>query len=261
MLLLQIPDVAVLSGDTLLSPDSIIPEEILSEPVEQVADTLGAIATEAAPAAESIASMSLWDLCLQGGWAMIPLVLLLLLTIYILVERALVIGKAARNDEGFMQRIRAYIHENEIESAQNLCRLTDTPQARLIAKGISRIGRPMNDVLVAIENTGNLEVAGLSKGLPWLATTAAGAPMIGFLGTVIGMVQAFYAIAQSGSSATIDSFADGIYSALVTTVAGLVVGVIALFAYNYLVARVNKVMNLLEASTMDFMDLLNEPVD
>ncbi len=117
----------------------------------------------------------------------------------------------------------------------------------------------MNDVLVAIENTGNLEIASLSRGLPWLATTAAGAPMLGFLGTVIGMVQAFYAIAQSGSSATIDSFAGGIYSALVTTVAGLIVGIIALFAYNFLVARINKIMNRMEARTMDFMDLLNEP--
>lgn len=158
-----------------------------------------------------------------------------------------------------MKRIRGYILEGETQSALNLCYATPTPYARLIAKGISRIGRPMNDVLVAIENTGNLEIATLSRGLPWLATTAAGAPMIGFLGTVIGMVQAFYAIAQAGSSATIDSFADGIYAALVTTVAGLVVGIVALFAYNFLVARINKIMNRLEARTMDFMDLLNEP--
>ena len=158
-----------------------------------------------------------------------------------------------------MSRIKTYIHSGELESALNLCRLTSTPEAALIAKGISRIGRPMNDVLVAIENTGNLQIAGLSRGLPWLATIAAGAPMIGFLGTVIGMVQAFYAIAQAGSSATIDSFADGIYAALVTTVAGLIVGIVALFAYNYLVARINKIMNRLEARTMDFMDLLNEP--
>lgn len=117
----------------------------------------------------------------------------------------------------------------------------------------------MNDVLVAIENTGNLEISKLSRGLPWLATTAAGAPMLGFLGTVIGMVQAFFAIASAGNSATIASFASGIYAALVTTVAGLIVGIAALFAYNYLVARINKIMNRLEASTMDFMDLLNEP--
>ena len=158
-----------------------------------------------------------------------------------------------------MIRIIGYIHEKEIEGALNLCHNNPSPYSRLIAKGISRIGRPMNDVLVAIENTGNLEVANLSKGLPWLATTAAGAPMIGFLGTVIGIVQAFYAIAKSGSSATIDTFADGIYAALVTTVAGLIVGVLALFAYNFLVARINKIMNRMEASTMEFMDLLNEP--
>lgn len=191
---------------------------------------------------------------------MIPLALLLLLCVYVFVERSLVISRASKEDENFMQRIKGYIHEGEIESALNLCHNANTPYARLIEKGISRIGRPMNDVLVAIENTGNLEVAGLSRGLPWLATTAAGAPMIGFLGTVIGMVEAFYAIAQSGSSATIDSFASGIYAALVTTVAGLIVGIIALFAYNWLVARINKIMNLMEARTMDFMDFLNEPV-
>ena len=206
-----------------------------------------------------VPSMSLWDLCLQGGWTMLPLALLLLLTIYVFVERYLVISRASVEDENFMQRIRGYIHEGETESALNLCQANASPYSRLIAKGISRIGRPMNDVLVAIENTGNLEIAGLSRGLPWLATTAAGAPMLGFLGTVIGMVQAFYAIAQAGSSATLDSFASGIYAALVTTVAGLVVGIIALFAYNYLVARINKIMNRLEARTMDFMDLLNEP--
>ena len=190
---------------------------------------------------------------------MLPLALLLLLCVYITAERAIIISRAAKEDDNFMQRIRGYIHEGETESALNLCRNTPTPYARLIAKGISRIGRPMNDVLVAIENTGNLEIASLSRGLPWLATIAAGAPMLGFLGTVIGMVQAFYAIAQAGSSATIDSFASGIYAALVTTVAGLIVGIIALFAYNYLVARINKSMTRLEARTMDFMDLLNEP--
>lgn len=205
------------------------------------------------------ATMSLWDLCLQGGWSMIPLALLLLLCVYIFVERLVVLRAAGREDANFMNRIRGYIHEGEIESALNLCRATATPEARLIEKGISRIGRPVNDVLVAIENTGNLEVAGLSRGLPWLATTAAGAPMIGFLGTVIGMVQAFFAIASAGSSATIDSFASGIYAALVTTVAGLIVGIVAMFAYNYLVARMNKLMNRMEARTMDFMDLLNEP--
>ena len=159
-----------------------------------------------------------------------------------------------------MKRIKDYIHSGRIDSAEQLCRNTDTPYARLIGKGISRIGRPMQDVLVTIENVGNLEVAGLSKGFTWLATIAAGAPMIGFLGTVIGMVQSFYAIAQSGSSAQIGDFAGGIYTALVTTVAGLIVGIISMFAYNYLVSRLNAAMNHMEARTMEFMDLLNEPV-
>lgn len=191
---------------------------------------------------------------------MIPLAILAIVCIYVFVERLLVIRAASRTDDTFMKRIRDYVHEGELESALNLCRNTRTPLGRLIEKGISRIGRPMNDVLVAIENTGNLEVASLSKGLPWLATTAAGAPMLGFLGTVIGMVQAFYSIANSGTAAQIGTFAGGIYTALTTTVAGLIVGIAALFAYNFLVARINKVMKLMEARTMEFMDLLNEPV-
>ena len=204
-------------------------------------------------------SLSLWDLCLSGGWIMIALAVLLLVGVYIAIERAIIVAKASRQDETFMKRIRDYIHDGEIDAAKELCRNSDTPYGRLIGKGISRIGRPMNDVLVTIENTGNMEIASLSKGLPWLATIAGAAPMLGFLGTVIGMVESFYAIAASGNSAQIGDFAGGIYTALVTTVAGLIVGIVAMFAYNYLVARVNKVMNMLEARTMEFMDLLNEP--
>lgn len=211
------------------------------------------------PALPRELELSLWDLCLKGGPLMIVLALMSVISIYIFIERAIVINRANREDATFMQRIRDYIHEGEIESAFNLCRKNGSPYSRLIAKGISRIGRPVNDILAAVENTGNIEIANLSKGLPWLATTAAGAPMLGFLGTVIGMVQAFYAIAAEGNSANIATFSSGIYTALVTTVAGLVVGVIALFAYNYLVARINSVMNLLESKSMEFMDLLNEP--
>lgn len=203
--------------------------------------------------------LSVWDLTMRGGWIMIPLAILSLVCVYIFVERCIVLRRAQKEDNSFMDRIREYIHDGEIESARRLCAKTDTPYARLIGKGISRIGRPMNDVLVTIENTGNIEIATLEKGLPWLATTAAGGPMIGFLGTVIGMVNAFFNLASAGSSANIAVLADGIYAALVTTVAGLIVGIIALFAYNYLVARINKVMNALEAKTMEFMDLLNEP--
>jgi biopolymer transport protein ExbB len=219
----------------------------------QITSAASAAATTAQP------QLSIWQLCLEGGWIMIPLAVLLLIGIYVFAERAIVIGRASRTDDTFMRRIKDYIHDGEIDSALNLCKTNGSPYARLIAKGITRIGRPMNDVLVAIENAGNLEVAALSKGLPWLATTAAGAPMLGFLGTVIGMVQAFYAIAESGNAASIGDFAGGIYTALVTTVAGLIVGIIAMFAYNFLVARINKVMNHMEARTMEFMDLLNEP--
>ena len=204
--------------------------------------------------------LSVWDLCLKGGFIMIPLLALSLVCIYILVERSLVLKAALKEDRTFMKRIKDYITEGEFESAMKLCKNTNTPYARLIQKGVSRIGRPMNDVLVAIENVGNLEVARLEKGFSWLATTAAGAPMIGFLGTVIGMVEAFFALASAGGSANVSILANGIYEALVTTVAGLIVGIIAMFAYNYLVSRVNRVMNQLEAKTMEFMDLLKEPV-
>ncbi len=196
---------------------------------------------------------------MDGGYIMIPLALMLIVSIYIFVERLLAISRANKDDHTFMQRIRDYVHEGDLESARQLCKKTDTPYARLILKGITRIGRPMQDVLVAIENTGNIEVAKLGKGFTWLSTTAAGAPMLGFLGTVTGMIEAFYALAMAGTGANIIVLSSGIYQALVTTVAGLIVGIIALFAYNFLVSRVNRVMTGLESKTMEFMDLLNEP--
>ena len=204
-------------------------------------------------------TLNVWSLCLKGGIIMIPLLILSLVSIYIFIERWLALRKAATEDATFMKKIKDYIHDGEIESATLLCRKTDTPYARLIQKGISRIGRPMNDVLVAIENVGNIEIANLGKGFTWLATTAAGAPMIGFLGTVTGMVKAFFALSTAGNNANITVLAGGIYEALVTTVAGLVVGIIALLPYNHLNTRVNHVINQLENKTMEFMDLLNEP--
>ena len=223
-------------------------------------DTVATAANQAAEAAPVIEeTLSVWDLCLKGGWIMIPLLVLSVVSIYIFIERFIALRKAAKRDDSFMKRIKDYIHEGEIESAINLCKKTNTPYARLILKGISRIGRPMNDVLVAVENVGNIEVSKLEKGFSWLATTAAGAPMLGFLGTVTGMVQAFMALAGAGSSANVTVLSQGIYEALVTTVAGLIVGIIAMFAYNFLSSRVKKVMNKLERNTMEFMDLLNEP--
>lgn len=204
-------------------------------------------------------SLSLWSLIMDGGYIMIPLAVLLLVSIYIFIERCIVISRASKGDPSFMSRIRDYIHEGDIESASNLCKKTNTPYARLILKGVTRIGRPMNDVLVAIENSGNLEVSSLGRGFAWLSTTAAGAPMLGFLGTVVGMIDAFFALASAGTSANITVLSSGIYQALVTTVAGLIVGIVALFAYNYLVSSVNRIMTDLEGKTMEFMDLLNEP--
>lgn len=204
-------------------------------------------------------TLSFWSLVIDGGYIMIPLAVLLIVSIYVFTERCIAISRASKEDSSFMQRIRDYVHEGDLESARALCKKNDTPYARLILKGVTRIGRPMQDVLVAIENTGNIEVANLAKGFTWLSTTAAGAPMLGFLGTVTGMIEAFYALAMAGTGANIIVLSSGIYQALVTTVAGLVVGIVALFAYNYLVSRVNRVMNGMETKTMEFMDLLNEP--
>ncbi len=205
------------------------------------------------------AKMNLYELALKGGWIMIPIALLLLVSTAVLIERIFVIRKAEKEDDTFMNRIKDYIHEEKIDSALNLCRKNDTPYARMVEKGISRLGRPMNDVLVAVENVGNIEIAKLEKGFTWVATAAAAAPMLGFLGTVTGMVRAFFNMANAGSNVDITILSSGIYEALVTTVAGLIVGVIALFSYNYLVSQVNGVVNKMEARTMEFMDLLNEP--
>lgn len=205
------------------------------------------------------AQMNIIDLAVKGGWIMIVLLLLSILAIYIFIQRLIVIRRAGKEDESFMNRIKDYIHDGKIDSALNLCRSTDTPSARMIEKGITRLGRPMNDVMVAIENVGNLEVAKLEKGFPVIATTAAGAPMLGFLGTVTGMVRAFFDMANAGTNVDVTLLSGGIYEALVTTVGGLVVGIIALFAYNYLVSQVDNVVNKMEARTMEFMDLLNEP--
>lgn len=222
---------------------------------------LAQMSATTAPTAQAAVTTeaNLWELTLKGGWIMIPLALLLIVSIYIFFERCFAINRVSREDKDFMQQIRDFVHNGKIQEAQNLCEKTNKPYSRMIAKGLSRIGRPMNDVLVTVENVGNIEVARLEKGFSWLATTAAGAPMIGFLGTVTGMVKAFMALAGAGSSANVTILSQGIYEALVTTVAGLIVGITALFAYNFLTSRVNKIMNKLERNTMEFMDLLNEP--
>ncbi|MCU4176405.1 MotA/TolQ/ExbB proton channel family protein [Carboxylicivirga sp. N1Y90] len=203
--------------------------------------------------------MNYIEMAMNGGWIMIPLALLSIISVYIFFERFVAIKKASKEDDGFMNKIKDYIHDGKIDSAIALCQSHDFPISRMIEKGVSRIGRPLNDVNTAIENVGNLEISRLEKSLPTLATVAGGAPMIGFLGTVIGMIRAFYDMANAGNNIDVGVLSSGIYTAMVTTVTGLVVGIIAYFAYNILVAKVEKVVFKMEASTMEFMDLLNEP--
>ncbi len=231
-------------------------QAVAQQAAEQMPD-LTAVAETAATEAE----MNVIDLAFKGGWIMIVLLLLSLMAVYVFIQRFIVIKRAGKEDETFMNKIKDYIHEGKVESAINLCRSINTPSARMIEKGITRLGRPMNDVLVAIENVGNLEVAKLEKGFPLIATTASGAPMLGFLGTVTGMVRAFFDMANAGTNVDVALLSGGIYEALVTTVGGLIVGIIALFGYNYLVSQVDNVVNKMEARTMEFMDLLNEPAN
>ncbi len=223
---------------------------------------LQATETAAAVVEESTqATMGLGQLIVAGGWLMIPLALLAGATIFIFVERFLAIRKASEIDMNFMNRIRDYIYEGKVAAAVDLCKSTDTPIARMVAKGIERIGRPMADVQNSIENVANLEVSRLENGLPFLATIAGGAPMIGFLGTVVGMVQAFMNLSQAGGTVDMSLLSEGMYVAMVTTVAGLVVGIPAYFGYNYLVARIEKLVFQMEANSIAFMDILNQPVD
>ncbi len=231
----------------------------IQDATAQVSDIMPDLSTSVQQPTE--AHINAFELALKGGWIMIPIVLLLFVAIAIFIERVLVIKKAGKEDESFMHRIKDYIHEGKISSAINLCKNANTPYSRMIEKGISRLGRPMNDIQVAIENVGNIEIAKLEKGFTWVATAAGLAPMIGFLGTVTGMVRAFFDMANAGANVDITLLSSGIYEALVTTIAGLIVGIIALFGYNYLVSKVNGVVNKMEARSMEFMDLLNEPTN
>jgi biopolymer transport protein ExbB len=205
-------------------------------------------------------SLNFIDLAFKGGWIMVPIIVLSAIAMYIFFERFYAIRKATMVDSNFMNRIHDYIHDGKIDSALALCESNDTPVAKMISKGIKRIGRPLNDVNAAIENIGNMEVSKLEKNLPTLATVAGAAPMIGFLGTVMGMIQAFYDMSAAGNNIDVSLLSHGIYTAMVTTVAGLIVGIIAYFAYNILVAKVEKVVFTMQATTTEFMDLLNEPI-
>lgn len=231
--------------------------------VMETADALAQTAPAAQTAVETAKSVSIgfWELFMEGGWLMWVLVALAGVMIFIFVERFVAIRKATRIDDNFMNRIRDYIWEGKINSAVDLCRRTDSPVARMIEKGIERIGRPMGDIQTSIENVANLEVAKLEKGLPTLATIAGGAPMIGFLGTVVGMVEVFISMsANTAGGINIGDLSSGMYTAMVTTVGGLIVGIPAYFAHNYLVARIEKLVFHMEATSIAFMDILNQPV-
>ena len=202
-------------------------------------------------------SYSLIQMAAKGGWLMIVLAILSVIAIYIFGKKWWMIHKAQQVDKNFMRDIRDYIHEGKVKSALSLCEKYDSPVARLVEKGIERIGRPLTDIQTAVENMGNVEIARLEKGLPTLATIAGGAPMIGFLGTVLGMVQAFFNMANAGNNIDITLLSSGIF----TTVGGLIVGILAYFGYNYLTAQISDLMFKMETTTIDFMDLLHEPAD
>lgn len=204
-------------------------------------------------------TLNFWDLAMKGGWIMIPIFALSLIAIFIFGDRYFAIQRASKIDQSLMNQIRQNILDGKIDSALSLCRSTQKPITRMLEKGILRIGRPLNDVHTAVENVGNLEITKLEKGLPMLASVAGGAPMIGFLGTVMGMIQAFYDMANAGNNIDVTLLSSGIYQAMVTTVAGLIVGIIAYFAYNILVSKIDSVVFKMELSTTEFMDLLNEP--
>ena len=204
-------------------------------------------------------SYSLFEMAAKGGPLMWVLLLLSIVAIYIFGKTWWAIRQAGKIDKDFMMDIRDYIHEGKIKSAMTLCTKYDTPVARMVEAGLARTGKPLSDVQTAVENVGNVEVARLEKGLPYLATIAGGAPMIGFLGTVIGMVQAFFNMSNAGNNIDITLLSGGIYTAMITTVGGLVVGIIAYFGYNYLTSNISDLVFKMENATIDFMDLLHEP--
>jgi len=223
-------------------------------------DVAGALGTEE-PVEKTL---SIIDLLLTGGTAGIIVIavlfVLLFVAIYIYFERLFAIKAASKIDSNFMNQIKDNVSSGNIEAAKILCAQTNSPVARLTAKGISRIGSPLEDINTAIENSGRLEVYKLEKNVSVLATIAGAAPMIGFLGTVIGMVMAFHTLATSSGQAEMGILAEGIYTAMTTTVAGLIVGIIAYMGYNHLVVRTDKVVHSMEANAVDFLDLLNEPI-
>ena len=221
-------------------------------------NVLQSAAAEAVPVQTEM-KLSLIDMASKGGWLMIVLLILSIIAIYIFGNKYWLIRKAGKMDKNFMNEIHDLIHDGKIKSAIELCQQYDSPIARLVEKGIERIGRPLQDIQTAVENMGNVEVARLEKNLPMLATIAGGAPMIGFLGTVTGMIEAFFRMSTAGNNIDITLLSGGIYEAMVTTVGGLFVGIIAYFGYNYLTSQISNLVFKMESTTIEFIDMLHEP--
>lgn len=203
--------------------------------------------------------LRLLDMVQKGGVIIIPIAIMLVLAIYLTIERYLNIKKAGKLDKNFTSTIKDMVLNDNIVGAQKLCEKTDTPIARMIEKGLSRIGNPLKNIEVAVENVGKLEIYKLEKGMPILATISGAAPMIGFLGTVTGMIKTFHELSQKAETIEAGMLSGGIYEAMVTTVAGLVVGIIAYLAYNLLTAQIEKVVYKMEATTVEFLDILQQP--
>ena len=221
-------------------------------------NVLQSAAAEAVPVQTEM-KLSLIDMASKGGWLMIVLLILSIIAIYIFGNKYWLIRKAGKMDKNFMNEIHDLIHDGKIKSAIELCQQYDSPIARLVEKGIERIGRPLQDIQTAVENMGNVEVARLEKNLPMLATIAGGAPMIGFLGTVTGMIEAFFRMSTAGNNIDITLLSGGIYEAMVTTVGGLFVGIIAYFGYNFLTSQISNLVFKMENTTIAFIDMLHEP--
>lgn len=205
------------------------------------------------------ATMSIFDLLIKGGYMMYPIILLSIIAVYIFVERVLTLRRAAETPPGFIDKIKGLVLSGDVKGAQQSCAQTDTPISKMIEKGLARIGSPLKNIEVSIENVGKIEIYKLEKNLGLLATISGAAPMLGFLGTVLGMIQAFIAIAQEEGSVSPKLLSEGIYEAMITTAAGLFVGILAYLGYNYLVTRVQKVVHSMEFSSIDFIDLLQKP--
>ena len=221
---------------------------MLSTFLQTTAETI-----EAVPVQEEL-SFSLISMAAKGGWLMLVLLALSIVAIYIFGKKWWAISQAGKIDKNFIKDVDNYLMEGKVRSARALCRRSDTPVARMIEKGVERIDKPLGDIRIAVENVANVEVAKLEKGLPALATIAGGAPMIGFLGTVMGMVQAFFNMAQAGNNIDITLLSGGIYTAMITTVGGLIVGILAYFGYNFLTAKITSLVSKMEAASIEFLD-------